>query len=85
LPLTFVYLAQDAAYAILTQASLAYLGLADFTSQSWGLMLQNIQAQNEVFSAPWWLLPPGIAIALVAAAFYFMGFSMEDVANPQRE
>jgi len=83
LPLGFVYLAQDAAAAILTQAALAYLGLASFNN-SWGLMLQKIQARNYVFDAPWWLLPPGIAIMLVAAAFYFIGFSMEDVANPQR-
>jgi peptide/nickel transport system permease protein len=84
LPLSFVYLAQDAAFAILTQASLAYLGLADFTAYSWGLMLQNIQARGYIFDAFWWLIPPGLAITLVAAAFYFIGFSMEDVANPQR-
>jgi peptide/nickel transport system permease protein len=84
LPLSFVYLAQDAAFAILTQASLAYLGLADFTAYSWGLMLQNIQARGYIFEAFWWLIPPGLAITLVAAAFYFIGFSMEDVANPQR-
>ena len=85
LPLSFVYLAQDAAAAILTQAALAYLGLADFTTFSWGLMLQNIQARGFIFQAPWWLIPPGIAITLVAAAFYFIGFSMEDVPNPQRD
>jgi len=85
LPLSFVYLAQDAAAAILTQAAVAYLGFADFTTFSWGLMLQNIQAKNFVFQAPWWLLPPGLCIMAVAASFYFIGFSMEDVANPQRE
>ncbi|KPN29108.1 dipeptide transporter [Halolamina pelagica] len=36
LPLGFIYLAQDAAFAILIQASLAFLGLADFTQVSWG-------------------------------------------------
>jgi len=85
LPLGFVYLAQDAAGAIITQASLAYLGLSDFTAHSWGLMLQNIQASGYVFQAWWWLVPPGLAIMLVAAAFYFIGFSMEDVTNPQGE
>lgn len=82
LPLAFVYLAQDAAIAIIIEASLAYLGLSDFTAHSWGIMLQ--QVQGHVFEAWWWLLPPGIAITLVAASFYFIGFSMEDVANPQR-
>ena len=84
LPIAFVFLAQDAAYAIIAQASLAYLGLADFTANSWGLMLQNVKNSGEIFSAWWWLVPPGLAIAFVAAAFYFIGFSMEDVTNPQR-
>jgi len=85
LPLAFVFLAQDAAYAIIAQASLAYLGLADFTANSWGIMLQNIQAEGYVFQAWWWLIPPGLCIMLIAAAFYFIGFSMEDVTNPQED
>ncbi|WP_128478046.1 ABC transporter permease [Halorussus pelagicus] len=85
LPLAFVFLAQDAATAIIAQASLAYLGLADFTANSWGLMLQNIKSGGYVFEAWWWLIPPGVCIMLVAAAFYFVGFSMEDVTNPQED
>ncbi|WP_135826934.1 ABC transporter permease [Halorussus ruber] len=85
LPLAFVFLAQDAAAAIIAQASLAYLGLADFTANSWGLMLQNIKSNGYVFDAWWWLIPPGVCIMLLAAAFYFIGFSMEDVTNPQED
>ena len=82
-PLAFVYLAQDAAVAIIAQASLAYLGLADFTTNSWGLMIESVKSQGFIFTAPWWLLPPGLAITSIAAAFYFIGFSIEDVVNPQ--
>ncbi|UIO98453.1 ABC transporter permease [Halobaculum sp. CBA1158] len=84
LPISFVFLAQDAAGAVIAQASLAYLGLADFTANSWGIMLENIKSQGYIFSAWWWLIPPGIALMLLAASFYFIGFSMEDVTNPQR-
>ncbi|SHG97606.1 ABC transporter permease [Halobaculum gomorrense] len=84
LPISFVFLAQDAAGAVIAQASLAYLGLADFTANSWGLMLENIKSTGYVFKAWWWLIPPGIALMLMAASFYFIGFSMEDVTNPQR-
>jgi peptide/nickel transport system permease protein len=84
IPLGFIYLAADAATAILTQANLAFLGLADFTANSWGLMLQRIQSRNHVFDAPWWLIPPGLAIMTIGAAFYYVSYSMEDVANPQR-
>lgn len=82
LPLGFIYLAQDAAFAILIQASLAFLGLADFTKVSWGTMLQWIQVEGYIYTAPWWLFPPGIMIALLAASFYFIGYSLEDVMNP---
>jgi peptide/nickel transport system permease protein len=84
LPLSFVFLAQDSAAAILAQASLAYLGLADFTAVSWGIMLESIKSTGYIFTAWWWLIPPGICLMLIAAAFYFIGFSMEDVTNPQR-
>jgi peptide/nickel transport system permease protein len=82
LPLAFVYLAQDAAFAILTQANLAFLGLADPTNLTWGTMLQYVRISNHVFDAPWWMIPPGIMIMLISAAFYFVGYSLEDVTNP---
>lgn len=85
LPLGFIYLAQDAAFAILTQASLAFLGFADFTAVSWGTMLQWIRVEGYVYTAPWWLIPPGVMIALLAASFYFVGYSLEDVMNPGGE
>lgn len=82
LPLGFVYLAQDAAFAILIQASVAFLGFSDFTNMSWGVMLQWIQVEGYVYTAWWWLIPPGLMIALLAASFYFVGYSLEDVMNP---
>lgn len=85
LPLAFVYLAQDAAFAILTQASLAFLGLSDFTNMSWGVMLQWVQVDGHVFDALWWMIPPGIMITLVSASFYFVGYSLEDVMNPHTD
>jgi peptide/nickel transport system permease protein len=85
LPLAFVYLAQDAAFAILTQANLAFLGLSDFTQVSWGVMLQWVQVTGHVFDAPWWLLPPGLMITAISASFYFVGYSLEDVTNPEAQ
>lgn len=82
LPLAFVYLAQDAAIAVLMQANLAFLGLADISNVSWGTMLQWIQATGNIFTAPWWLIPPGLMITALAASFYLIGYSLEDVMNP---
>jgi peptide/nickel transport system permease protein len=85
LPLAFVYLAQDAAFAILTQANLAFIGLADISNVSWATMLQWIQVTGNIFTAPWWLIPPGLMITALSASFYFIGYSMEDVMNPHTE
>lgn len=85
LPLGFIYLAQDAAFAILIHANLAFLGLSDFDAVSWGTMLQWLQVEGYVYTAPWWLIPPGLMIALLAASFYFVGYSLEDVMNPDGE
>ena len=85
LPLGFVYLAQDAAFAVLTQANLAFLGLSEFTNVSWGTMLQWIQVTGHVYDSPWWLIPPGLMITVLAASFYFIGYSLEDVMNPHSD
>lgn len=82
LPLGFVYLAQDAAFAILAQANLAFLGLADLDNISWGSMLQWVKVTGHIFDSWWWMVPPGLMIMLIAASFYFVGYSMEDVTNP---
>jgi len=31
------------------------------------------------------MIPPGLMITLVSAAFYFVGYSLEDVMNPHTE
>ena len=46
--------------AILTEAGLSYLGLADPNRMSWGKLIQNGQA---FFNHGWWLsLFPGLAV-----------------------
>jgi peptide/nickel transport system permease protein len=44
-----------------------------------------VKVSGNVYTAPWWMIPPGIMIMLVAASFYFVGYSLEDVMNPHRE
>ncbi|MFI6645553.1 ABC transporter permease [Streptomyces sp. NPDC050504] len=70
--------------AILTEATLAFLGLGDPTVVSWGGMLQDAREAGAVSSGHWWYLaPPGIAIALVALAFTLCGRAVEAVLNPK--
>jgi hypothetical protein len=49
--------------------------------------LMNIEgafAQGAITIGAWWyLLPPGIAIALVVLAFMLVGNAMDEVVNPR--
>ncbi|MFF8293685.1 ABC transporter permease [Streptomyces sp. NPDC016309] len=70
--------------AILTEATLAFLGLGDPSVVSWGGMLQDAREAGAVSSGHWWYLaPPGIAIAVVALSFTLCGRAVESVLNPR--
>ncbi len=71
-------------YAIVTQASLAFLGLVDPSQWSWGIMLywvQNFQAFT--LGAWWWYVPPGLCIALFGTALTLISFGADERINPR--
>ncbi|MBB6732409.1 ABC transporter permease [Cohnella zeiphila] len=60
--------------AVLAEAGLSFLGLGDPTNVSWGTILALANANNAVlFHAWWWILPPGLAIALFCFGFILIG------------
>ena len=72
------------AVAILSETTLAILGLGDPNSISWGTIVQGAFAQGAITIGAWWyLLPPGIAIALVVLAFMLVGNALDEVVNPR--
>ena len=71
-------------FAILTQAGLAFLGLSDVTTWSWGGILywaQNNQALQS--GAWWWFVPPGLCIALIGMALALINFGIDEFVNPR--
>jgi peptide/nickel transport system permease protein len=69
--------------AILIEASLSYLGLGVAEpTPSWGLMLAG-NAFNTSMTAPWIVIYPGLAIALVVFAFSMFGDALRDVFDPK--
>ena len=70
LPLAFapviINAARMIAGAILTEASLSFLGLGDPTLVSWGQLLSN--AQRFIRTAWWLFVFPGAALALTVLA-----------------
>ena len=85
-PLVVAGLVTIAARAILLEASLAFLGLADPTSVSWGLMLNKALFHPGIYFTPmwpWWVLPAGFAITLAVVGFTFLGVGLEPALNPR--
>ncbi len=77
-----------AANAVLLEASLAFLGLADPTGGGWGLMLNEALLQPGLYFTPvwlWWVLPAGFAITAAVLGFAFLGVGLEPVISPRVE
>jgi len=71
------------AQAILSEASLSFLGLGVTEPiPSWGLMLSG-SAADFYQQAPWMIVFPGIAISLAVFAFNLFGDSLRDWLDPK--
>jgi peptide/nickel transport system permease protein len=69
--------------AILTEASLSYLGLGTAEpTPSWGLMLSGA-ASLYAEKAPWVVIFPGVAISLAVFGFNLFGDSLRDAFDPR--
>jgi oligopeptide/dipeptide ABC transporter ATP-binding protein len=70
--------------AILTQASLAFLGLTDVTLWSWGTILYWAQVSSALLTGSWWwFIPAGLAIALLGTALSLVNFGIDEFINPR--
>lgn len=72
-----------AVYAVGFAAGLQYLGLGDSSQLTWGTILYQAQ-QNGALEAgnAWWILAPGIAVALLGAGFALLNYALDEVGNP---
>ncbi|MBV2362339.1 ABC transporter permease [Streptomonospora nanhaiensis] len=72
------------AEAIMMEATLAFLGLGDPATVSWGGIIQDARTAGAISSGIWWyMVPPGVAIAAVSLAFTMCGRTLESVLNPR--
>lgn len=70
--------------AVLLEATLAFLGLGDITSMSWGMMLSVANSRNAFLTDAWlwWVLPPGALIGLTVLGVALAAGAVERDAAP---
>ncbi|WP_202397154.1 ABC transporter permease [Teichococcus coralli] len=84
LPFSALYGAFAVGWAILTQASIAFLGFGDSSAISWGTMLQDAYASQALDRGQYfWFLPAGFCIVLVVLAGFLVSRGYEDLLFPK--
>ena len=70
--------------SILSESTLAFIGLGDPLLISWGKMLNLAFTRGAVSAGAWWaLLPPGLAIVWVVLGTTLLGTALEELLNPK--
>ena len=83
LPLVIIYMTLLVPSAIFTEAGLSFVGLGvPPPNPSLGSMI--LDGQQYYRAAPWLLLFPGIALALLVVCFNLVGTALRDAMDPQR-
>jgi len=81
LPPVVVIVSLTVATAILTEAGLSFLGLADPNRVSWGYMIGVARSSLRV---AWWMTAiPGTAILITVLAINLVGEGLNDALNPR--
>ena len=85
-PLLIPLFLRAAMGAILLEAALAFLGLGDPSRPSWGTMLYWANVRSAVLTDAWlwWVVPPGLAIALLIVSMGLVGVAVEERLDPRR-
>jgi len=84
LPLMVITAAADIGAMMMELAGLSFLG---FGSQppapEWGLMLN--EGRQQLQTAPWLMIFPGLAIFITVVVFNLWGDSLRDVLDPRQD
>jgi peptide/nickel transport system permease protein len=84
MPLIFANTVLIVAVAILAEAGLAFLGLGDPNSISWGSMLDAGFESGAPSAGAWWyVVPPGLCITVLVLAVAVLGYLFEEYVNPR--
>lgn len=83
-PIIMVTVIKLISRAIVSEASLSFLGLGDPTSKSWGLILNHALNFKGIYYTDywkWWVMTPLIAIMIIVLAFSTISRDLEKITN----
>lgn len=84
MPLIYANTVLVIAGSILSEATLAFLGLGDPVRVSWGTMLHYAFVSGAAGRKAWWyLVPPGLGILFVVLSFTLIGHTLDKILNPR--
>ncbi|WP_321429064.1 ABC transporter permease [uncultured Methanolobus sp.] len=86
MPVLFVLVIGISSHAIIAEAGLAFLGLGDPTSKSWGMMLNSATSFSSIYFTPywqWWLLPPLFMLIFLLLCLAFISRDVERILDPK--
>lgn len=77
-----VYGTMSVGGAIITEAALSFLGIGvQPPTPAWGYMLA--ESRSYIFTAPWLVFYPGLAILVTVLAFVLLGDGLRDALDPR--
>lgn len=84
IPYSFASMALAVPGAIIYESTVSLLGLGDTTVVTWGQILNDAyQGQAMLTGLWWWIIPPGLAIAIIGMTFAFLGFALDRILHPK--
>jgi peptide/nickel transport system permease protein len=70
--------------AVMTAATLDFIGLGPTEGISLGLMMNNAVLWSALpLGMWWWFVPPGLGITMIVGALYIMNVGLDEVFNPK--
>lgn len=70
--------------AIITESTLAFLGIGDPSIPTWGQLLRSARMEGAISIGAWWLyIPAGTCLVLLGTSFVFMGYGFDEILNPK--
>ena len=71
-------------FAVLSEITLAFIGISSVSSWNWGTILFWAQGQQALAQgAWWWFIPAGLAIAILGTALSLVNFGIDEFVSPR--